>query len=48
MRSRINNELSTKNLYKKLEDAQKALKNYGHVNKQALDQFMAFSEERAR
>ncbi|CBY19836.1 unnamed protein product [Oikopleura dioica] len=39
---------STKHLYKKLEDAQKALKNYGHVNKQALDQFMAFSEERAR
>jgi structural maintenance of chromosome 3 (chondroitin sulfate proteoglycan 6) len=39
---------SSKHLFKKLEDAQKALKNYGHVNKQALDQFMAFSEERAR
>lgn len=39
---------STKNLSKKLDDSNKALKNYGHVNKQALDQFMAFSEERAR
>lgn len=39
---------TTKNLYKKLDDANRALKKYGHVNKKALDQFMSFSEERAR
>jgi structural maintenance of chromosome 3 (chondroitin sulfate proteoglycan 6) len=39
---------STKLIYKKLDDANRHLKKYGHVNKKALDQFMSFSEERTR
>lgn len=38
--------LPTKDLYKRLENVNKELKKYSHVNKKALDQYMSFSEQK--
>ncbi|UYV73509.1 SMC3 [Cordylochernes scorpioides] len=40
--------LSSKQLYKKLEQANHELKKYSHVNKKALDQFVSFSEQKEK
>ena len=38
--------LPTKQLFRKLEQANAELKKYSHVNKKALDQFISFSEQK--
>ena len=40
--------LPTKQLFKKLEQANNELKKYSHVNKKALDQFISFSEQKEK
>ncbi|XP_045128734.1 structural maintenance of chromosomes protein 3-like isoform X1 [Portunus trituberculatus] len=40
--------LPTKQLFKKLENANMELKKYSHVNKKALDQFISFSEQKEK
>lgn len=40
--------LSYKQLYKKLEHCNQELKKYSHVNKKALDQFINFSEQKEK
>ncbi|XP_054714183.1 structural maintenance of chromosomes protein 3-like [Uloborus diversus] len=40
--------LSYKQLYKKLEQCNHELKKYSHVNKKALDQFISFSEQKEK
>ncbi|CAM9202095.1 unnamed protein product, partial [Lampetra fluviatilis] len=40
--------LSLKQLFKKLEQCNQELKKYGHVNKKALDQFVNFSEQKEK
>uniref|UniRef100_A0A8C4R5I3 Structural maintenance of chromosomes 3 n=1 Tax=Eptatretus burgeri TaxID=7764 RepID=A0A8C4R5I3_EPTBU len=40
--------LSLKQLFKKLEHCNQELKKYGHVNKKALDQFVNFSEQKEK
>lgn len=35
-----------KQLYKRLHECHERLKQYGHVNKKALDQYVSFSEQR--
>ncbi|KAF0312854.1 Structural maintenance of chromosomes protein 3 [Amphibalanus amphitrite] len=40
--------LSTKQLFKKLEQSNGELKKYSHVNKKALDQFVHFSEHKEK
>ena len=42
------NNLSLKQLYKKLESCNKELQKYSHVNKKALDQYLDFSEKKER
>lgn len=42
------NNLSLKQLYKKLETCNKELQKYSHVNKKALDQYLDFSEKKER
>ena len=37
-----------KNLYNQLEKANQQLKQYSHVNKKALDQFMSFSDQKEK
>ncbi|CAG5133454.1 unnamed protein product [Candidula unifasciata] len=40
--------LSLKQLFKKLESCNQQLKKYNHVNKKALDQFVSFSEQKEK
>ncbi|KAG1659850.1 Structural maintenance of chromosomes protein 3 [Nymphon striatum] len=40
--------LSSKQLYRKLEQCNSELKKYSHVNKKALDQFINFSEQKEK
>lgn len=40
--------LSLKNLYKKLEQCNRELQKYSHVNKKALDQYLDFSEKKEK
>ncbi|KAL7297145.1 structural maintenance of chromosomes protein 3 [Trichogramma pretiosum] len=40
--------MTTKQLFKKMEEANGHLKKYSHVNKKALDQFMSFSEQKEK
>ena len=40
--------LTTKQLFKKLEQSNSELKKYSHVNKKALDQFVHFSEQKEK
>ena len=42
------NSLSLKQLYKKLENCNKELQKYSHVNKKALDQYLDFSEKKEK
>lgn len=42
------NNISLKQLYKKLENCNKELQKYSHVNKKALDQYLDFSERKER
>lgn len=42
------NNMSLKQLYKKLENCNKELQKYSHVNKKALDQYLDFSEKKER
>lgn len=42
------NNLSLKQLYKKLENCNKELQKYSHVNKKALDQYLDFSEKKEK
>ena len=39
-------DLSIKQLFKKLDHANQELKKYSHVNKKALDQFVNFSDQK--
>ncbi|KAJ8673058.1 hypothetical protein QAD02_004319 [Eretmocerus hayati] len=39
---------STKQLFKKLEEAKKEIKKYSHINKKALDQYTSFNETKER
>ncbi|CAH1784036.1 unnamed protein product [Owenia fusiformis] len=41
-------DLSIKQLFKKLDHCNKELKKYSHVNKKALDQFVNFSEQKEK
>jgi len=40
--------LSLKNLYKKLEQCNRELQKYSHVNKKALDQYLDFSDKKEK
>lgn len=40
--------VAMKSLYTQLEKANHQLKQYAHVNKKALDQFMSFSEQKEK
>ena len=40
--------LSSKQLFKKLEQCNQELKKYSHVNKKALDQFVNFSDQKEK
>ena len=40
--------LSSKQLFRKLENCNSELKGYSHVNKKALDQFVNFSDQKEK